>query len=327
MNITWKFGVETFLIMTVCVFPTSLIASNAHCTRTCSESLKSSIGAIIGKKSGILEMDKDMLSPLHAIIAKSSNIVAKRRINWICYAMKKFEMCSRQCPDDLSKFLQLILMSQWKNICDASTTSPEAFAEYLRCEKAQYDLAAKRCGTLNLTSTMPLRSVCRIIRQYSNCYTQIPFHCSSNASEIRLRVNSSVRSSYDQLVDLSSQHVRIPAECQQSMDTTSPVDDSPLNYPRKLPYDSNKQQHIRENLKVRETTPKPMENTNQTTTVDYWMDESEIDRKWWNSTSKNRSRDKLTAPNTGHKISCTYHRIIFAIFYVFLFAMLKVMVN
>uniref|UniRef100_A0A915DIN9 Uncharacterized protein n=1 Tax=Ditylenchus dipsaci TaxID=166011 RepID=A0A915DIN9_9BILA len=194
-----------------------VVSIQGQCIKSCSDSFRNSLAAIVGSNAVDIDVEMRLLAPFHAVIAHSkSNIVAQRKISWICYSVQKFDGCAHGCvePESKAKSLRLTNLQQWKSICDASYTHPTAFIDFLRCERAQHEKVAKRCAPLQISSGVSLSDFCKQIQNYSKCYSTVPFTCSPNATQIWSQVNSSVMRSYNLILDISAQHLKIPLECQ-----------------------------------------------------------------------------------------------------------------
>jgi hypothetical protein len=102
-----------------------------------------------------------------------------------------------------------------------------AFAEFVACERKHYEQALKHCPSLQLSLDITLNNFCSQLHDYSSCYSQVPFHCSEKATEVRgsrllreirvqiwLRINHSIMRSYNLLLELSSEHLKLPYKCQ-----------------------------------------------------------------------------------------------------------------
>uniref|UniRef100_A0A914NYQ1 Uncharacterized protein n=1 Tax=Panagrolaimus davidi TaxID=227884 RepID=A0A914NYQ1_9BILA len=80
----------------------------------------------------------------------------------------------------------------------------------------------KKCPLIKVADKMSLKDFCKKLQEYTECYIGVPFECSVKASDLWLKINNSIQQSFNFLLQISSQHLRLPPECQESMATTLP---------------------------------------------------------------------------------------------------------
>uniref|UniRef100_A0A7E4ZQZ3 DUF19 domain-containing protein n=1 Tax=Panagrellus redivivus TaxID=6233 RepID=A0A7E4ZQZ3_PANRE len=204
----------------LCIFA-HVTDGSSICLRSCTSALRNSIVSIIGSSA---ESETELLAPFHSIIAKSrTNAVASRKVNWICFAVTTFDTCANKCPSTNAKAMRMATVYQWNTICNASKEAPKAFAEFVNCERKHIDKTSRLCQKVTISDNMALGEFCEKLQSYSQCYASVPFECSHQASEVWLRVNNAIQKSYNTILQLSSQHLRLPPECQNTMATTVPA--------------------------------------------------------------------------------------------------------
>uniref|UniRef100_A0AC34Q9A3 Chondroitin proteoglycan 4 domain-containing protein n=1 Tax=Panagrolaimus sp. JU765 TaxID=591449 RepID=A0AC34Q9A3_9BILA len=193
----------------------------AKCLNLCTDNFKTSMVQILGGSS---HSEAELLAPFHSIIAKSrTNSAANRKVEWICFAVKKFDECANKCPANNAKTMRMASILQWNTICNESKQNSKAFAEFVSCERHHIDKTSKKCHFMKVNEQMPLKDFCKQLVGYSHCYASVPFECSTRATEVWLRLNHAIQKSFNVLLQLSAQHLRLPNECELTMATTLPA--------------------------------------------------------------------------------------------------------
>uniref|UniRef100_A0A914XZA3 Uncharacterized protein n=1 Tax=Panagrolaimus superbus TaxID=310955 RepID=A0A914XZA3_9BILA len=123
--------------------------------------------------------------------------------------------------------MRMASVIQWNTICNASKESPigksYTFNEFIQCERHHIDKTMKKCPLIKVADKMSLKDFCKKLQEYTECYIGVPFECSLLASDLWLKINNSIQQSFNFLLQISSQHLRLPPECQESMATTVPM--------------------------------------------------------------------------------------------------------
>ncbi|CAD5234779.1 unnamed protein product [Bursaphelenchus xylophilus] len=232
--------------------------SGMACVKSCSNALRGSFVSIVGQSA---DVDSRLLAPFHAILAKSrTNLVAQRKLAWVCHSMRKFEHCLSSCSESRAKTLQLIKVEQWYAICETSRTYPKNFGEFIGCEKRHHDEVNKFCPKLNIALTNSLDSFCRKMNDHSECYVKVGFKCKSdNATEVWKLVNNAIQRSYQKILQLSRGNV-LPPECEWAMRNIALTT-------RMLPTSTTTESTTEFTTELTTTTEEVHEFT-----VDYWQD-------------------------------------------------------
>ncbi|KAI6205177.1 hypothetical protein M3Y94_00763100 [Aphelenchoides besseyi] len=243
------------------------------CVRSCSDVLRGSLVSIVGNSPNV---DSELMAPFHAVVAKSrTNLVAQRKIAWVCRSMKKFEICMQPCTESKTKEVHMATIEQWESICQISRKETKAFGEFIGCERRHHERALKKCPALSVSSSTSLNAFCRRLNEYTDCYSKVPFHCSSkNATQIWIVVNQAVQRSYERILQLSASHFQLPAECEWSMRNVA------LNRPTDSEIIDDAED--RDEYEVESMSWKRQTSTAKsslsTTTSDFWsLDETTID--------------------------------------------------
>ncbi|KAK0403938.1 hypothetical protein QR680_017206 [Steinernema hermaphroditum] len=210
MSVLWT------VAFTATLYASTSSTSSLHCTRRCTVSFRNSLLSIMGVSQDVATLR--MLAPFHEIVAKSgSSNHAIRKITWSCQkcfsVVHRFDDCLRRCPYSQTKSMKLASLHHWSVVCQALKKSNKEFVDFVECERAHLERVKTECLTLEIPPDISLKSFCRRILKYKNCYNKVPFHCTANAIQLWKQIDMAIADSFLHVSKLNSNRIRIPGHC------------------------------------------------------------------------------------------------------------------